>query len=182
VAVALPNSGAAGWDGQSRRSIWCNYGFSVGLDSNCVVVYFECVADRARQRSRRASRRGMSNIQLRKFGARLRGFERVRVEGATVLLTRGRPTILEPETQLSFRLVDPVTVETGQAQQAYLPVRQDDYEGGRFERRDPRRVAGRYPVYPCGYDSPCYVYPGYFYPGYVGIYGGYYGRCGYRRW
>ena len=27
---------------------------------------------------------------------------------AAVLLTRGRPTILEPETQLSFRLVDPV--------------------------------------------------------------------------
>jgi hypothetical protein len=101
---------------------------------------------------------------------------------AAVLLTRGRPTILEPETQLSFRLVDPVTVETGQAQQAYLPVTQEDYEGGRFERRGPRRVAGRYPAYPCGYYSPCYAYPGYFYPGYVGIYGGYYGRRGYRRW
>ena len=101
---------------------------------------------------------------------------------AAVLLTRGRPTVLEPETQLSFRLVDPVTVETGQAQQAYLPATQEDYEGGRLERRGPRRMAGRYPAYPCGYYSPCYAYPGYFYPGYVGIYGGYYGRRGYRRW
>jgi len=101
---------------------------------------------------------------------------------AAVLLTRGRPTVLEPETQLSFRLVDPVTVETGEAQQAYLPVTQEDYEGGRFERRGPRRVAGRYPAYPCGYYSPCYAYPGYFYPDTMGIYGGYYGRRGYRRW
>ena len=101
---------------------------------------------------------------------------------AAVLLTRGRPTVLEPETQLSFRLVDPVRIETRQAQQAFLPVRQEDYEGGRFERRGPQRVAGRYPAYPCGYYSPCYAYPGYFYPGYVGIYGGYYGRRGYRRW
>src|SRR6266403_3195335 len=94
---------------------------------------------------------------------------------AAVLLTRGRPTILEPETQLSFRLMDPVRVETGQAQQAFLPVTQEDYQGRRFERRGPRQVAGGYPAYPCGYYSPCYAYPGYFYPGYVGFYGGYYG-------
>ena len=101
---------------------------------------------------------------------------------AAVLLTRGRPTILEPETQLSFRLVDPVRVETGQAQQAFLAVTQEDYESGRFERRGPRRVAVGYPAYPCGYYSPCYAYPGYHYPGYGGIYGGYYRRYGYRRW
>ena len=94
----------------------------------------------------------------------------------------GRPTILEPETQLSFRLVDPVRVETGQAQQAFLAVTQEDYESGRFERRGPRRVAVGYPAYPCGYYSPCYAYPGYYYPGYVGFYGGYYRRHGYRRW
>jgi hypothetical protein len=104
---------------------------------------------------------------------------------AAVLLTRERPTIVEPETQLSFRLVDPVRIETGQAQQAFLPVAQEDYQGGRQGRRGPRRVAGGYPAYPCGYYSPFYGYPGYFYPGYVGIYGGYngyYGRHGYRRW
>jgi hypothetical protein len=104
---------------------------------------------------------------------------------ATVLLTRGRPTVLEPETQLSFRLVDPVSIETGQAQQAFLPATQEDYQGGRQGRRGPRRVAGGYPAYPCGYYSPCFAYPGYAYPGYVGFYGGYYGyygRHGYRRW
>jgi hypothetical protein len=92
---------------------------------------------------------------------------------ATVLLTRGRPTILEPETQLNFRLVDPVTIDTTQGQQAFLPVTQRDYENGRFERRGPRRYVGGYPGggYPCGYYGPCYAYPGY-----VGIYGEYYGR------
>src|SRR6266700_1534146 len=47
-----------------------------------------------------------------------------------VLLTRGRPTVLEPEEQLSFRLVDPVTVDTTQSQQAFLPVSQQDFDGG----------------------------------------------------
>jgi hypothetical protein len=88
-----------------------------------------------------------------------------------VLLTRGRPTILEPESQLTFRLVDLVKVDTTHSQQAFMPVSQEDFEGGRSER--PRlRVAGGYyggPGYaPCGYYYPCY-----FAPAYVGIYGGY---------
>src|SRR5882762_3667135 len=87
-----------------------------------------------------------------------------------VLLTRGRPTILEPEAQLSFRLVDPVRIDTTQSQQAFLPVTQQDIDGGRSERRGPRHVAGGYPgpvLYPCGYYGPCYAYPGYagFYSG-----------------
>ncbi len=96
-----------------------------------------------------------------------------------VLLTRGRPTILEPESQLTFRLVDPVKVDTTHSQQAFLPVSQEDFEGGRGE--GPRlRAGGRYGYGPgpCGYYYPCY-----FAPGYVGIYGaygwwgpGYYGR------
>jgi len=107
-----------------------------------------------------------------------------------VLLTRGRPTILEPESQLTFRLIDPVKVDTTHSQQAFLPVSQEDFEGGRGER--PRlRLAGGYYGYgpgPCGYYYPCY-----FAPGYVGIYGGYgwwgpgyygrgfYGPRGFRR-
>jgi hypothetical protein len=96
-----------------------------------------------------------------------------------VLLTRGRPTILEPESQLTFRLVDPVKLDTTRSQQAFLPVSQEDFEGGRGER--PRLRAGGHYGYgpgPCGYYYPCY-----FAPGYVGIYGaygwwgpGYYGR------
>src|SRR5258708_23579817 len=87
-----------------------------------------------------------------------------------VLLTRGRPTVLYPEEQLSFRLVDAVKVDTTQSQQAFLPIGQQDFEGGRMERRGPRRVAAGYPGpygYPCGYYGPCYAYPGY-----VGFYSG----------
>jgi hypothetical protein len=106
-----------------------------------------------------------------------------------VLLTRGRPTILEPESQLTFRLVDPVKVDTTHSQQAFLPVSQEDFEGGRGER--PRLRAGSQygdGLGPCGYYNPCY-----FAPGYVGIYGaygwwgpgyygrGFYGRRGFRR-
>jgi|SRR5216683_2622296 len=101
-----------------------------------------------------------------------------------VLLTRGRPTVLYPEEQLSFRLVDAVKVDTTQSQQAFLPVGQQDFEGGRMERRGPRRVAAAYPGpygYPCGYYGPCYAYPGYvgFYSGW-GYGPGFYGRRRFR--
>src|SRR5437667_4983110 len=62
-----------------------------------------------------------------------------------VLLTRGHPTIIEPEQQLSFRLVDPVRIDTTQSQQAFLPVTQQDFDGGRLQGRGPRHVAGGYP-------------------------------------
>jgi hypothetical protein len=98
-----------------------------------------------------------------------------------VLLTRCRPTIVEPETELSFRLVDPVKIDTTQSQQAFLPVSQQDFDGGRMEHRGPRRVVAAYPGpygYPCGYYGPCYAYP---YVGFYGAYGhGFYGRRGFR--
>jgi hypothetical protein len=106
---------------------------------------------------------------------------------AAVLLTRGHPTELLPETPLSFRLIDPVKVDTTQAQQAFLPVTQEDFGGGRGDHRRPRLAAG-YPGpwgYPCGYYGPCYAYPGFvgIYSGYgwgPRYYGGFYGRHGYR--
>jgi hypothetical protein len=105
-----------------------------------------------------------------------------------VLLTRGHPTILEPESQLSFRLLDPIRVDTTQSQQAFQPVTQQDIEGGRMERRGPRHMAGGYPgpaYYPCGYYGPCYAYPGFvgfgFYDGWGWGHGrGFYGRHGFR--
>ena len=99
-----------------------------------------------------------------------------------VLLTRGRPTILEPESQLTFRLVDPVKVDTTHSQQAFLPVSQEDFGGGRGDRPRLRTPGGYYGAYgpPCGYAYPCYYAPGYYAPGYVGLYPafgwGYYGR------
>jgi hypothetical protein len=101
---------------------------------------------------------------------------------AAVLLTRGRPTVLEPETQLSFRLVDPVRIDTTQRARAFLPVTQEDFNSGRQGHRGSRQVAAGYP---CGYYAPCYTYPVYvgFYDGfgwgpryYGGFYGSYYGR------
>jgi len=103
-----------------------------------------------------------------------------------VLLTRGRPTVLHPEEQLSFRLVDPVRIDTTRSQQAFQPVNQQDFDGGRMEHRGPRRVAGAYPGpyygYPCSYYGSCYGYPGYvgFYSGW-GFGPGFYGRRGFRR-
>jgi hypothetical protein len=107
---------------------------------------------------------------------------------AAVLLTRGRPTVVPPETQLSFRLVDPVTIDTTQSQQAFLPVNQEDYEVGRRGYRGGPRVAGGYPgpypyayAYPYGYYSP-YYYPYPYFGLYYGGWGrGYYGRRGFRR-
>jgi hypothetical protein len=91
---------------------------------------------------------------------------------ATVLLTRGRPTIVGPETELTFRLEDPVAVDTTQSQQAFLPVTPQDFQGNGDHRR-PRLAAGYppypypyYPYYPYGYYGP-YGYPG------IAVYGGY---------
>jgi hypothetical protein len=107
-----------------------------------------------------------------------------------VLLTRGHPTVVQPESQLTFRLVDPVKIDTTQSQQAFLPFTQEDVNGGRFERRGPPRMAAAYPGpyvypygYPYGYYSPYYGYP---YVGFYGGYGfgyghGYYGHRGFRR-
>jgi hypothetical protein len=95
-----------------------------------------------------------------------------------VLLTRGHPTVVPPETQLSFRLLDPVKIDTTQTQQAFLPVTQEDIEG-RSDHHRPRLAAAyppyrTYPYYPCGYYGSCYTYPGY-----VGIYGGWWGGPGF---
>jgi hypothetical protein len=110
-----------------------------------------------------------------------------------VLLTRGRPTILAPESQLTFRLVDPVKVDTTHSQQAFQPVSQEDFQGDRPRLREGNGYYGYpYPGYapaPCGYYYPCYYYPGYvgIYPAFGwgwgwGFYGrGWYGPRGFRR-
>lgn len=83
-----------------------------------------------------------------------------------VLLTRGRPTEILPETPLSFRLEDPVTIDTTNSQQAFLPVTQQDY--GRDEHREARLARSPYP-YPGPY-GPCGPYWPCPYPAYFGVY------------
>ena len=99
---------------------------------------------------------------------------------AAVLLTRGRPTVLGPETLLSFRLKDPVTVSTEHSQQAFQPVGQYDYNSSpSLRHRGDGYVAYPPPYYAsCGPYWGCSPYYGYYGAPYVGF--SYYG--GYRGW
>ncbi len=45
-----------------------------------------------------------------------------------VLLTRGRATVVYPEAVLTFRTLEPLTINTDRSEHAYLPARQDDFE------------------------------------------------------
>lgn len=109
---------------------------------------------------------------------------------AGVMSTPGKPTVIQPETVLFFRLQEPVTISTANSQFAFQPVSQSDYDSHSPESRPrmvrpgpppPPRYYGPYGypyayAYPYGYGYP---YPYAIYPGpYVGF--GYYGRFG--RW
>jgi hypothetical protein len=98
-----------------------------------------------------------------------------------VMVTRGRPTEVPPETVLTFRLQSPVTVSTDRGQLAFQPVTQADYDSQSSQNRPNLRRRGPPPYYPYPYPYG-YPYPYAYYPGpfAFGIYGGY-GRYG-RYW
>jgi hypothetical protein len=107
---------------------------------------------------------------------------------ATVLLTHNHPTVLYPETALTFSITTPVTINTANAPQAYRYVGPEDYQGVNTSA-GPREPVLRRPayVYGPGYYDP-YYYPYYPYgwgPGFgVGVVVGgprFYGGFG-RRW
>ena len=108
---------------------------------------------------------------------------------AMVLLTRGKPTALGPETLLSFRLKDPVDISTANSQQAFQPAGPYDYPAAPPSLR-PRgngyaAYPPAYPPAPAYYTScgpwGCAPYYGSYGP-YLGFtyYGGY--HHGYARW
>jgi hypothetical protein len=118
-----------------------------------------------------------------------------------VLLTRGRPTIIYPESTLTFRLAAAAMVATDHAPQAFRYVTQRDYGNpGYAQRPGPGGPGGGYgyppvaaaplpgavpPYYygPAYYPYYPYYYGGlglYFGPRYYGYYGGF-GIRGYRR-
>ncbi len=107
-----------------------------------------------------------------------------------VLLTRGRPTEIYPETMLTFRLDAPVTISTAQAPAAFRYADQQDYGTGeqRVAQQRPPRPAGPPPVvYGAPYPYPYpYPYGPYWGPGlsvWIGGGPGYFGHYrGYRRW
>ncbi len=109
-----------------------------------------------------------------------------------VLLTRGQPTILYPETVLTFRIDQPVTVATDHAPDAFRYVEPGDYNAPpSFATRSPYGGPGG-PA-PYGYSAAPYPYYGYvapypyyyapfgFYFGPRAYYGGVYFRGGYYR-
>lgn len=107
-----------------------------------------------------------------------------------VLLTRGKPTVVYPESLLTFQLEAPVTVATDRAPLAFRYAEPGDYGHGYASQPAPRAVGpAPLPVYRPWYPpyyGPAY-YPYYWGPGlsiYVGprfSYGYYRGYRGFRR-
>jgi len=109
------------------------------------------------------------------------------VSSIGVMLTRGRPTVVYPESVLSFRLANSITVD---GTQAFRPVSQQDYgmnsqRPGNGQGYGAPRPGYGPPVYG-GYAAPYPYYP--FYGGF-GPYSGYFWSPGFnfyygrgRRW
>jgi hypothetical protein len=112
---------------------------------------------------------------------------------AGVAVTHGKPTIIAPETVLTFRLEEPLAISTDRSQLAFRPVNQSDYDRpdrdqDAYARPEARGGAG--PVYgptpyPYYFDYAYGGYPwgwGYYPPVYLGFYGGGFGsRFGFGR-
>jgi hypothetical protein len=105
-----------------------------------------------------------------------------------VMSTPGKPTVIAPETVLSFRLQAPVTISTEKSQFAFQPVTQSDYDSrsaqGRPRMARPGPPPPLYPYYPYAYPYAYGPYPYAWYPGpFVGFgyYGGYGRFGGFRR-
>jgi hypothetical protein len=103
-----------------------------------------------------------------------------------VLLTRGNPTVIYPETLLTFQVTAPVSVETNNAPQAFRFVERADYAPIDNESRHLGPIAPTTPIYTYpryAYAAPPYYYP-YSYPYYwpdTGLSFAY-GYVGYRPW
>lgn len=87
-----------------------------------------------------------------------------------VLLTRGRPTVITPESVLTFRLEAPVTVSTERAPYAFRYVNPNEYD--RPDNGGPQ--VGYRPPPPGPYGYPYYGYPYYGYPYWGGFGFGFY--------
>jgi hypothetical protein len=96
---------------------------------------------------------------------------------AGVLLTRGNPTIVYPETMLTFRVNQDVTISTDRSVQAFRYIQPADYDQPAQQtmvRRPPRPAYGFAPGY--GYGYPYYPYPYFYGPSFYYGFGGRFGR------
>lgn len=102
-----------------------------------------------------------------------------------VLATRGAATTIYPESVLTFRTLEPITIDVTRTQMAFEPVRQEDYEPATVQRRERRDDRGAVWGGPWIYGGPGWGYPGWYggNGGLVVIGGrGYWGRGRGRRW
>jgi hypothetical protein len=94
------------------------------------------------------------------FGAGMGAIAGAAAATIGVLATRGHDTAVYPETMLTFRLMEPVTL---QVDQSFQPVTQDAYESRMNYREPVQRQAGPPPAYygyGGGYGYPYYApYP-----------------------
>lgn len=117
------------------------------------------------------------------FGAGMGAIAGAAASTLGVLATRGHATEVYPETPVTFRTLEPITINTDRSEQAFQPVRQTDYEPNRqLQRRTVQHVVPVpspwwYSGYGYGYGYP-YYYPGYFWGPSVGFY---FGGRGYHR-
>jgi len=123
------------------------------------------------------------------FGAGMGAIAGAAASAIGVLVTRGRATEVYPESVLTFRNLEPLTISTERAERAFLPVRSQDYAEKTLQRRATRSPSpslyppSYYPYYqyywgsPWGYSPYSYGPSVYFYSGprYYRSYGGYYG-------
>jgi len=107
-----------------------------------------------------------------------------------VLVTRGRPTVIYPESQLTFRLAKPVTLSTEKAPQAFVDASTLDTQRAATQGppQGPRpgypgcAGPGCAPYPPPYYYGPYYPYYPYWGPSFGFFYGGgFYGRGFYGR-
>jgi hypothetical protein len=90
-----------------------------------------------------------------------------------VLLTRNHPTIIYPETALTFQMTAPVTIATARAPQAFRYVGPEDYDRPALQTSaGPRRVAPPAGYYGQSYYGPGYAYASPYYYGYPYSYWG----------
>ena len=113
------------------------------------------------------------------------------IAGLGIISNTGRPTLVPPETLLTFRLDAPVSISTARSPLAFHVATSADYNSAVASNGQRRSLRdGAYPPppppywgYPYAYGPYYYPYPGWgFYPGPVvlgfGFGPGYYGRFG----
>lgn len=89
------------------------------------------------------------------------------IAGLGIITNTGLPTVVPPETLLTFRLSAPVSISTVKSQLAFRPVRSADYTGASAYNSPRRNLApGAYPPPPPPYGGYPYAYSPYYYPGY----------------